>query len=398
LLDAVVESFLDSVTEREFDAPFMALLRSLGFTDIHLIHGAYEFGKDVIAKRPGEPRAQLAFQTKAGNVSLGEWTAIRGQMDLLRTNELAHPGFDRALPRMGVLVLTGRLVGGAALEVQDYQRVAKERSETPLEVWDRERLLELLSVSGDAGLAGTVEGPLLELVGHIDSGRVTQTEIERFSARWRRPERSETLDWRAVLEASIVANRLRQHDRLDLACFTALALLCAFWASVHDHAPLPPPSYEQAELIHQLFAGYGDELWAECSEDVLTPKGLISSDPGGLFITYPVRCTRIVELLGLHALEVPDEDRARSIADWIGRFVHSQPGAAHPISDRWAVSLIPPALLLARHGHDGVGAFLREAVRWLGDRYENEGLGLAPFDAEPREEIDFLLGTALEHN
>lgn len=50
MLANVVESYLDSLEEREFDAPFMALLRALGFWDIHLLHGPFEFGKDFIAK------------------------------------------------------------------------------------------------------------------------------------------------------------------------------------------------------------------------------------------------------------------------------------------------------------------------------------------------------------
>lgn len=120
MLENVVANFLDTVGERKFDSPLIALLRSLGFYDIHLIHGSYEFGKDVVAKREDDGTLrQYALQSKAGNVSLGDWTAMKGQLDLLRTSELAHPAFDRELPRVGVLVLTGRLVGAAPIEAQD---------------------------------------------------------------------------------------------------------------------------------------------------------------------------------------------------------------------------------------------------------------------------------------
>jgi hypothetical protein len=110
LLDDVVGSFLDSVGEREFDAPLMALLRSHGFTDIHFVHGQYEFGKDVIAKSEDGAPVQYVLQSKAGDLGLSQWTGIRGQIDLLRTNELSHPSFDRTLPRRAVLVITGRLI------------------------------------------------------------------------------------------------------------------------------------------------------------------------------------------------------------------------------------------------------------------------------------------------
>src|SRR5438046_3044129 len=110
----VAGSYLDTLEEREFDGPFMALLRSLGFRDIHFLHGSFEFGKDFIAKRDdqGAP-AQFSFQTKAGNLGLSDWNACQGQIDMLRINSLAHPAFDRRLPRKAVFVTTGRLVGRA---------------------------------------------------------------------------------------------------------------------------------------------------------------------------------------------------------------------------------------------------------------------------------------------
>jgi len=65
MLDDVIGNYIDSLTEREFDAPFMALLRLHGFFDIHFRHGSFEFGKDFIAKRveDGKPY-QYTFQTR----------------------------------------------------------------------------------------------------------------------------------------------------------------------------------------------------------------------------------------------------------------------------------------------------------------------------------------------
>lgn len=50
MLADVIASYIDSLTEREFDAPFLALLRLQGFTDIHFLHGPFEFGKDFNRK------------------------------------------------------------------------------------------------------------------------------------------------------------------------------------------------------------------------------------------------------------------------------------------------------------------------------------------------------------
>jgi len=108
LLDDAVDAFLDTVGERAFDEPFMAMLRAEGFTDVRLVHGQVEFGKDVIAKRDGE---QWVFQSKAGDLNLTEFRPVREQLYDLRMSDLSAPGFDQGLPRRAVLVQTGRMTG-----------------------------------------------------------------------------------------------------------------------------------------------------------------------------------------------------------------------------------------------------------------------------------------------
>lgn len=414
MLEDVVGSFLDAVGEREFDAPFIALLRSHGYSKIHLVHGQFEFGKDVIAQRE-EPHVQFAFQTKAGDIALPQWSSqVRGQVEILRFNDLVHPDYDTDLPREGVLVLTGRLVGGAALEIQNYkQRIDRKRvggpviSRTPLiapyvarrraldepgfDVWDRERLVELLTASPEAGLTGFSDGPLLELLGGIDQGAVGEARLERFAERW--IGGANGIEWRALLEASIVANRLRRAERLDLACFTALCVVRAVWASVHATEPPPDVAVAQRDTAFAMFKYYAAQVWDACSDELLTPAGLRGD--AGLVVTYPVSCMRLLEVLGL--LGLSDESVAADIADWLLRFVKAQPGASHPLSDRWAVSLLPAVMLLAKYHRDQVPTYLTEVIRWLGDRHDNGELGLAGPHAEPVEEVEYVLGSALDH-
>jgi hypothetical protein len=393
LLDVVAGNYLDTVGEREFDAPLIALLRSHGFSDIHFLHGTFEFGKDIIAKN-SDRSVQYVVQSKAGNINLAQWVAMRGQMDLLRTNELAHPSFDPEIPRVAILVLTGRLTGGAPLEVQEYKKRALERGEAPLEVWDREHLIEMMVASPGAGLAGTVEGPLLELLGHIDSRRGTDVELEKYSLRW--IQHDGVLAWAAVLEASIIAAQLLRAERIDLACITAIALLRGLWVSVHGVEPEPEQARIQAALGRDMFVAHVELLWDQCNDELLNARNLIGSDAEGIFLTYPVRCLRLVELLGLYALSI-EQDQRTEIGEWILRFLRAQPGATHPISDRWAVSLVPALIAVGRQNNAERELFIQEVVRWLGQRHEDGNLGLAPPDATPDEESEYLLGSALEH-
>jgi hypothetical protein len=38
MLEDALDAYLESVTERAFDEPLLALLRSEGFGDVHLVH------------------------------------------------------------------------------------------------------------------------------------------------------------------------------------------------------------------------------------------------------------------------------------------------------------------------------------------------------------------------
>lgn len=395
----VIGSYLDSLEEREFDAPFMALLRSLGFHDIHFLHGTFEFGKDFIAKGDeGGAAIQYSFQTKAGNVGLAGWNECRGQIDMLRTNSLAHPAFDALLQRKAVFVTTGRLVGAAPLAAQEYGEHLKRLGEAGFVTWDRETLIDRIASSPEVGLATTADGAFLQIIGQVDQISVDEPVIERFSRRW--------LDGKtplhtAAIEASVIMNRLRRVSRLDLACYLSLCLVRAAWARGHGTQPVDPTSIMAANAGRQLFTYYTWDLVGRCGDDLFDPLNLVRGhQPISAHVTYPVRCLRLVEILGLLLLLEKDTDdpKLRSLSEFVVNFIAANPGVAHPISDRWAVSLIPPMLVLHREGKLHLAtAVLKRVVKWVADRYDADGRGLAGPQASPEEEVEYLLGDPFEH-
>jgi Restriction endonuclease len=394
MLENVVGAYLDSLQkERQFDAPLLALLRANGFRRVHLTHGAFEFGKDAIAQKEVDGvLTQFAFQSKAGDVSLAGWRALYSQVEELRTNALSHPDFARGLPRRAILVLTGRLTGGASPAIQEHARNLEARGEVPLEVWDRERLIEKI-VGKPEALVDAFSGPLLGLLGDIDQLEVTDRRVEEFSRAW--VDTSGATPWRAALEASIIAKRLADTHRLDLACYTALCLVRAAWASTHGISPPSTEALAIAGAAGEQFELYARELLGEDLDELLDQRRM-ALEGAGLLAGYAIRCVRIAEIAGLLGLRKDGAEREQ-IARWLARFVMAQPGCAHPISDRWAVSLAPAATLLAGSHPEALEHLLIEAMRWLGDFYADEGLGLAGLQADPREEIDYLIGGALEH-
>ena len=397
----VIGNYLDRMEEREFDAPFMALLRALGFHDIHFLHGTFEFGKDFIAKRTEAGiTSQYAFQTKAGNLNLSAWNECRGQIDLLRTNSLAHPAFDRMMARRAVFVTTGRLVGGAPPAAQEYSAHLDQLGEIGFATWDRETLVQMISEAPEAGLAGTSSGALLSLIGKIDEGAIQDFELEQFSRRWFAENSDESLT-RGGLEAAIIASRLRQQSRLDLASYVGLCLVRATWVRGHGMEPPTESIFRASDTGRQLFRQYATDLLARCNENSLNSDKFIQdhSEPFSI-VTYPVRCARLIEVLGLLGLLAGEVDGARSqeIAAFLADFCNANEGCAHPISDHWAVSLIAPVLLLWKTGHrDTVQTLLKNVIRWIGDRYESDKLGLGDSRATPEKEIMYLLGAPFEH-
>lgn len=395
----IVGNYLDTLEEREFDAPFMALLRSLGFYDLHFLHGPFEFGKDFIAKRTDDGAdVQYAFQTKAGNMGLSEWNACRGQIDLMRTNALAHPSFDTQMRRKSVLVITGRLVGGASLAAQQYREHLRQLEELDFITWDREALIEFIVDTPEVGLTASTDGTLLELLGHIDRQRLRENEIEQFSRRWIGLAGSRTLQ-AGSLEAAVVASRLRRHGRIDQACFVGLCLVRASWVGAHGKRPTNSEALWSAETGRALFRHYTFSLLDSCTDDVLEPLNMTGNELAS-YVTYPARCLRLAELLGLLALLESENGDAptNKISDFLSIFIEKHPGTSHPLSDRWAVSLIPPALALAQSGHSQqVELMFHGVAKWVADRYDAESFGLAGPGTSTEEEVERLLGNPFEH-
>ena len=435
MLRDVVAGFLDTVTEREFDAPLIALLAARSFTDVHFLHGAFEFGKDFIAKGPkpldGDTgtgdlaswvRHQFAIQSKAGDLGLPEWRAVRLQLDEARLDDLAHPAFDRELPRAAVLVTTGRLTGGAAVQAGDYRAAERRHGRPDFEVWDREHLLDWLADSPEAGLAGTSDGPVLALAGAIDEGTVSLAALERRGRAWLRAvpgTLEEATDpaaevaarqRRAAVEAAVLGNRLRRHGRTDLAAMTALLLLRSAWCHAlsgpRESQPCRP---EGAQAAIRMFAGYALELLDQVEPVANDPRAFLEALSPFPFphAAYPAACAQVMEILGLLGLladsSAPDAGLpglpAARISRTVADLLQHQPGCAHPVSDGFAVSLIAPVLLTAGHDPGAAAGYLCRTAVWTADRYDPEygGAGLAGTSADPETEVAWLLGSAFEN-
>ena len=399
MLTDAIASYVNSLTEREFDAPFMALLRLQGFTDIHFLHGSFEFGKDFIAKGIDEGKqTQFLFQSKAGNIDLTDWSALRGQIDMLRTDSLAHPNFDMNLPRKAILVVTGRLVGGAPLAAQQYAEHLRGLGEIQFTTWDRDSLIDMLARDPVCLSGSSLE--LLQILGS-QHDQLNFTVLERYSRSWIRTAWN-TQNLRDSLEAAVIASHCRRSNRLDLACYIALMLLRSTLATIHSLRPAPETAIVSVATAKAQFRHYGLDLWSECEGRFLEPDAILWSDGSPLpFVSYPVRCMQVLELLGMLGLLERDIDPNNQIspkvAAYLEQFIEANVGTTHLPSDRWAVSLVPPTLLIAASAKTATAqSFLTVSTKWIADCYDEGSFGLAHAHATPAEEAAYFLGSPFD--
>lgn len=410
MLRNVLVDYLDTVSEREFDFPFLALLPALGFYDIHYTHGQVEFGKDFIAKRvENGVEMQYSFQSKAGDIGQSNWrNNVMAQMLESVLTGISHPNFDRELPHQAVLVTTGRLKGNTSLGLQDLNvKIEQQFEQRPVHVWDREKLADDLGNYGLEGVHGatasgfTSLGDFYTLYGKSLRGDVSGREIERHSRYWV----DESLDrakrlLRAAIESEIIASQCTEHGLFYDAIHAYLAALRVILndmyrveetAEIRHLISLYERAIERVQLICHTYHSQAEQRWQEADRDLIR----IVEGPGPVF-TYPVQCARILEVAGYLYFLTDDTGTQDQLASFIEAFVLKEPGCAHIPSDRYAVSLVLPVIVLCVTSRlDSARDTLRRATIWLCDRYE-EGWGLAPLEANPYDEIATLLGYSLE--
>jgi hypothetical protein len=399
MLRNAVAAFLEQLTEREFDAPFVALLRAMGFFDIHRLHGQYEFGKDFIAKRTEDGvTLQYVFQTKAGDIGQNEWGKIRPQLDELRESDLGHPNLNRDLERRPVLVTTGRLVGKVGLSLQEVNEQARQRGLPAVTLWAGENLLEYIVGSGSAEAMLPATANLQGVISKIQEDKLLPDEIEVYTRKWvtgLEADPTEKTLWATILEGCLLADRLNSRNRSHLGVRVALGL----------QRVLEPIGADALEEHKGHASGLIGMVLESCS--TRATEGIDDSAEGDASevlgfrdpVTYAVGRLVLAETLALRGIyfqlcdrgDLAHEETERLIA-----FLDKNPSAAHPISDRYAATiLLVGVLLLAAGRREEANEYLVEVIKWVCDAYEKKGL--AGVHASERQEIEHLVGYSFEH-
>lgn len=394
---SVFEGWIAGLDERGFDWPLLALLRSHGFYDIHSTHGQYEFGKDFVAKRvEAELVVQYAFQSKSGDIGGGEWDSILAQLFEAVGGRLAHPNFDADAERRCVLVTTGWLKGKAIQSANDFK--SRMAGEADFTIWDRDYLLDLARGTNPDFPLRDPHPAIEHIVAEIQLGtlgsRALLLGLERAVTLI--PLDVGTLHI-ASMEATLVIAALRRAG-LDLHVPLVAAHLARLAAACSDEAS-GAVAYEEAMDIYLAAVG---ALLTRFEPALPVPTNFKDLVGGGFeqWFTYPAACCLLGEFLAvgyLLASRRGDASAQARLLDALLALVRHQPGIRHPVSDRFAVSTLAISAALAHAGaFDDLRALIETTTVWLCDHLDGDGVGLAGPYAEPRQEIEHLMGARLD--
>ncbi len=396
MLRDVVGNFLETLTEREFDGPLVAILSTRGFTDVHFIHGAFEFGKDVVAKK-ADPNTgvvrQYVIQSKAGDIGVPEWRAVRPQLEECEYNTLGHPSFDATLPRIAVLMTTGRLKGGAPADAAEYRKSVEARGLADLEIWDKSDLIDWICEDPELGIAGeTVQVGLMSVLTNVLDKGVTDRRLENYARCWLPPAGGNAS--RAAIEAAILVNGLLRVRRLDLALGVAHQLMRAT-------ASDPDATTGASQAAQRLILGLASRLLDQIEPLLQDPLDLARYTVSQLGqLNYLVICCRISEAFALgRTLAAAMQDEVLTARFQAALTVMAkQPGSSRPPSDLFATSVVLVTVVLQTFDRAAAVDYVRRAARWLLDRHDDDlaGLGLAALTEDEQTTAARLFGGALE--
>jgi hypothetical protein len=398
MLRSALDAYLSGLKERELDAPFLLLLRSMGFYDVHLTHGAVEFGKDFIAKKiEGGQVVQYSFQNKVGNINQKDFRDdILGQLRESLYVPLSHANFDHALPHQAVLVTTGDLVGNAGIALDSFNGALVADGRRPVKFWSESNLIDLFIDFGLGGVAHATASQFEEFgsffvhYGRALQDRLPASEIEPYSRAWLTPASDLNRQLlRSALEAEILDKALLSNEREYESVVVRLAVVRVLCRVSYEATP-----GQLASAYHQALSGLhlAAMRYLEGFRSVWEPTQDLVGTGHVSLVQYLVHCSRVMEIAGIAYFSTDDANTRQHIADFLASFCTVELGTGHPLSDRYAVALVVACLALRDAGKtDIVFDLIRRATVWLCDRFD-KGMGLAGLEASEPDEVSVLLG------
>lgn len=318
MIERVIENWLDSTTEREYEIPFSQILLSKGYQIVQRsTHGPGEHGKDLVCL--DKAGVYHAYQLKTGNLNLEYWRRIRGEVEELVMLPIQHPGVPEETNFKAYLVTNGNLSTdvknqiialngtwstkyGRTLEIlqRDYllaELVKLHGTMLPVTPTDFERFLRLFLADRKEGLEKPQFAQFLEGFLPLDS------EIPRAQLR-------RTFASSAVLGSYILSEFARARNHYALA---------EGWIILITYLLLLAEPLKAYEPVWRRSLDICVEAWESAAEN-LAKEALASQDwsEGDLLtdaIVHSNRCVMLAGYLACYGMYLRKKNRDRELQD-----------------------------------------------------------------------------------
>ncbi len=126
MIEKAIENWLTNTNERTYQGPFCQVLLQNGHTVVHVSsHGPLEQGKDIISL--DADGATCAYQLKTGNIGLGKWREIKGEVEDLVELPVVHPSVDKDSIHKSYLVTNGRITDPVRIRISQMNERNRSR-------------------------------------------------------------------------------------------------------------------------------------------------------------------------------------------------------------------------------------------------------------------------------
>lgn len=331
MIEKLLENWLDSASERSYQAVFVQVLSGMGYRVVHSTrHSALEFGKDVLAIAPDG--IGCAYQLKGhpgGRLGLSQFRSeIQPQMVQLMSQPVIYPGFPADSHRT-YLVSNGYFEEEVHRAVDDlnrsphypYKATLVSRGELldwcksmgaslwPSELPDVRLLLELV-LSNPRELLPIEK--LSVLLGKIlDSDPADTIQIKQ-------PEFHRKVTSAALLTGIATAHFAKEKNHYAVAyAWALLAVMVIGAAEKHQH-PLAGAAKETLGLAEEAALDALIELWGEVAERKHLVEGDPMSDPEVYGWRYGVVLGALSSLAVAHdANSLLDDGAGSELKAWL---------------------------------------------------------------------------------
>ncbi len=344
MIEKLLENWLDSASERSYQASFVQMLGGQGYRVLHSTrHCALEFGKDVFAVAPDD--VPCAYQLKGkpgGRVGLNEFREIQPQLVQLMSQPIIFPGLPVGVPHRSYLVSNGYFDEEVQRAVDDLNRVPYF---SKVALIGRGQLLDWAKQLGSSLWPNEMTNirELLEVFLHdgrdlLPSQRLASMLGEVLALRGEdKPLKMAELQ-RAAPSAALLTGIATHHFSERENHFALASAWCLFAVSVMASCeraglPLKGSVRESLALAESTIKDALVALWDEAQARAHLVEGDALSDPELFGWRYTLLCGLFAVLWFFPGETAEDTERRSAIAGWLNK--------RHEHLDLWGEAAVP---------------------------------------------------------